>query len=117
MNELSEKDNGEPANDFVELIKKFTEKYPCICDLSDDKIDDGVWSDGPLINNAGNDVTTLGVVFSQVENVIPFVIEIANKNGFVVFDGQIDKIFRPDIVEAVKSKPEQKGFWKKLFGK
>lgn len=81
--------------DFVNLIEKLTEKYPCICDLPDDLVDDGVWSDGPLVNNAGDKITTIGVVYSQVENVIPFVIETANRMGFVVFDGQTGSIARP----------------------
>lgn len=96
MNELHINDNGQPSKDFVDLIKQLTEKYPCICDLPDDKVDDGVWSDGPLINNAGDKITTLGVVYSQVENVIPFVIKTSNNLGFVVFDDQTGLISRPN---------------------
>lgn len=77
LEELSKNDSGNSATDFVELIKKFTATYPCICDLPDDQVGDGVWSDGPLVNNAGENITTLGVVFSQVENVMPFLIEIS----------------------------------------
>ncbi len=95
MENLYNNDSGEHAPDFVELINKLKEKYPCICDLPDDEVDNGVWSDGPLVNNAGKDITTLGVVFSQVENVIPFLIKTANQMGFVVFDGQTGIISRP----------------------
>lgn len=87
----------EQAADFLALIEKLKEKFPCICDLPKDKVDDGVWSDGPLSNNAGKDLTTLGVVFSQVDNVIPFLIKTANENGFVVFDPQTSIISRPEV--------------------
>ncbi|WP_320051677.1 hypothetical protein [uncultured Acetobacteroides sp.] len=108
-------DSGEPSADFVELIKKLTEKFPCICDLPDDEVDDGVWSDGPLVNNAGDRITVLGVVFSQVENVIPFVIETSNRLGFVVFDYQTETISRPSGSVNHSSKPSSKGFWQRLF--
>jgi hypothetical protein len=117
MKELYNNDNGQPSKDFVDLIKKLTEQYPCICDLPHDKVDDGVWSDGPLIDNAGDKITTLGVVYSQVENVIPFVIETSNNLGFVVFDGQTGLISRPDKNTTPNNKPDQKGFWSRLFRK
>jgi hypothetical protein len=112
VKELYDNDNGEASEDFTNLINQLTQKFPCITTLPDDQIDDGVWSDGPLINNAGNNITTLGVVFSQIENVIPFVIETANRNGFVVFDYQSHQIFRPQ-----NSDSDKPSFWSKLFGK
>lgn len=116
IEELYNNDNGQPSRDFVDLIRKLTEKYPCISDLPDDKVDDGVWSDGPLVNNAGDKITTIGVVYSQVENVIPFVIEVSNNLGFVVFDDQTGLIWRPDKNGATSNKPDKKGFWSRLFG-
>ena len=113
------------GQDFLNLIEKLKSKFPCICDLADDKVDDGVWSDGPLSNNAGKDLTTLGVVFSQVETVIPFLINTANENGFIVFDPQTGIISRPKKkslimnLEKEEIKSVKKGlklFWKKLFG-
>lgn len=116
MEELYQNDNGQPSKDFVDLIKKLTEKHPCICDLPDDKLDDGVWCDGPLVNNAGDKITTIGVVYSQVENVIPFIIETSNNLGFVVFDGQTGLISRPCMNMTYKIEPAKKGFWSRLFG-
>jgi hypothetical protein len=62
---LFEKESGPAASDYILLIDQLREKYPCICDLPDDLVDEGVWSDGPLVNNAGKDITTLGVVYSK----------------------------------------------------
>lgn len=94
LEKLQEQETDEQSEDFLDLIEKFKEKFPCICDLSDDEIDAGVWSDGPLSNNAGKNLTTLGIVSSAVETVMPFLVKIANENNFVVFDYQSRKIFR-----------------------
>ncbi|TVZ08100.1 hypothetical protein JM80_0584 [Cellulophaga sp. RHA_52] len=91
--DLREK-NKKPRQDFVTLIQKFTSKYPCISELSDENIDDGIWSDGPLIDNAGHDITILGLTYEKVDEVLPFLINTANENGFVVFDKQTNIIHR-----------------------
>lgn len=36
---------------FRTLHDQLTARYPCLSSLSDDEIDDGVWSDGPLWND------------------------------------------------------------------
>ena len=128
LDSLYEKEDlaTEQGQDFLDLIEKLKAKFPCICDLPDDEVDDGVWSDGPLSNNAGKDLTTLGVVWSQVDNAIPFLIKTANEKGFVVFDSQTGIISRPqsktssvakksDDSNSTNVKP--KSFWDKLFGR
>lgn len=116
----------EQGQDFLDLIEKLKINFPCICDLQDNEVDDGAWSDGPLSNNAGKDLTTLGVVFSQVDNVIPFLIKTANDNDFVVFDPQTGIISRPKSTKALvdnnsnesqTTTEKPKSFWNKLFGK
>lgn len=97
----------EKGKDFLDLIEKLKLKFPCITTLSDDEIDNGVWSDGPLSNNAGKNTTTIGIVFSQVTNVMPFLIKTATENGFVVFDPQTGKISRPrNAKSTVEAKSE-----------
>lgn len=80
--------------DFKKLYNILTEKYPCICDLPDDKIDEGVWSDGPLINNFTYDYICLGLVYSKVKKVLPFIISSVKKLGFVLFDPGNRKIYK-----------------------
>ena len=75
---LKETESNKSATDFIDLINKFLTKYPCICNLTDNELEEGVWSDGPLIDNAGENVTTLGLVNSSVENTLKFVIETSN---------------------------------------
>jgi hypothetical protein len=67
----------EPSPEMRELHRRLTAVFPCICDDSD-----GPWSDGPLINNFGKHAATLGISFSRVEEVLPFVLSTATEMGF-----------------------------------
>jgi hypothetical protein len=87
---------GPQPSVFRQLHDALTVRYPCICTLPDDKVDeDGVWSDGPLWNDFGHRVAVLGVVYSKVEEVLPFLIETAIDLGLTVFDWGGPNIYRP----------------------
>ena len=79
---------------FQELHDRLTAKYPCMCSVPDDQIDDTVWSDGPLINNFGHRAAVLGLSYSRVEEVLPFLVETANALGLAVFDWATETIYR-----------------------
>jgi hypothetical protein len=81
---------------FVTIHDELTARFPCLCEMPDDDIDDRVWSDGPLINNFGEQVAVIGFSYSTVETVLPFVIEVAHKHGATVFDGQTSTVYRPE---------------------
>ena len=88
---------GPPPPVFRDLYDALTDRYPCICTLPDDRIDeDGVWSDGPLWNDFGHRAAVLGVIYSRVEEVLPFLIETANVLGLTVFDWGGPNIYRPE---------------------
>lgn len=72
-----------PSEPMKELHRRLTARFPC---LNDDP--DGPWSDGPLINNFGQRIATLGIVGSRLAEVLPFLIGTANDMGFWVLDGQ-----------------------------
>jgi len=80
---------------FRELHDQLTARYPCICTLPDDQVDDGVWSDGPLWNDFGHRAAVLGITWSRVEEVLPFLIRTANGLGLTVFDWGGPTIYRP----------------------
>lgn len=81
---------------FRELHDKLTARYPCICTLPDETVDeDGVWSDGPLWNDFGHRAAVLGVIYSRAEEVLPFVVKTANDLGLTVFDWGGPTIHRP----------------------
>lgn len=86
---------GERPAVLQELHDRLTARYPCPCSVSDDEVDDTVWSDGPLINNFLHRAAVLGISYGHVDEVIPFLVETANGLGLVVFDWQTDRIYRP----------------------
>jgi hypothetical protein len=71
---------------FKELHDQLTARYPCICTLNDDEVDNRVWSDGPLWNNFGHQAVVLGMVYSRAAEVLPFLVRSANSLGLTVFD-------------------------------
>jgi hypothetical protein len=79
-----------PSPEMAELHKRLTARFPCICED-----ENGPWSDGPLINNFGQGQATLGISYSRVGEVLPFLIETATGMGLHVFDGQDEVIHRP----------------------
>ena len=90
---------GSPPHIFRELHDALTFRFPCISTLPDDTVDElGVWSDGPLWNDFGHRAAVLGIVFSRVEEVLPFLIETALGLGLTVFDWGGPGIFRPEII-------------------
>lgn len=80
---------------FRELHDRLTARFPCICTLPDDQVDDGLWADGPLWNNFGHRAAVLAMVFSTVGEGLPFIVEQANDLGLTVFDWVGPTIFRP----------------------
>jgi len=73
---------------------KLIARYPCLSSLPDDQIDNGIWSDGPLWNNFGHRAAVLGMVYSRVEEVLPFLIETATALDLAVFDWATNRIHR-----------------------
>jgi hypothetical protein len=93
VDDIIEQSGPRPAV-FEALHAKLTSRFPCISSLTDDEIDNGVWSDGPLINNFGHRAAVLGIVYSRVDEVLPFLIETATGLGFSVFDWATERIHR-----------------------
>jgi hypothetical protein len=83
-----------PSPAIQAFIGAITAEYPDIVDLPDDEVDDGVWSDGPLINNASGPLFYFGIAGSFVEDVVPFVSRIAAEQGLVCFDPQVGTCLR-----------------------
>lgn len=98
INEIVEEEMNDDSTkahpEFVELHKALTEKYPCICDLPDDEVDDGVWSDGPLINNFLDRCAVLGITYPNVEKSGSDIFSIILGKGFTIFDYQAESIYK-----------------------
>lgn len=99
-----------PSAQMSELHRRLTSRYPCICDDPD-----GPWSDGPLINNFGHDYATVGIRYSRVEEVLPFLIHTAQQMGFWVLDAQNEALHLPtgSIRRALSLEPAspEKRWW------
>lgn len=83
---------GEVPPVFKQLYEQLTAKYPCLCV---DETADTVWSDGPLWNNFGHRAAVLGMVYSRVDEALPFLVSTANALGLTVFDWVGPAIYRP----------------------
>lgn len=91
---------GEPPQVFRQLHDQLTARYPCICTIPDDKVDEeGVWSDGPLWNDFGHKAAVLGVIYSRADEVLPFLIDTATRLGLTVFDWGGPTIYRPNSLQ------------------
>lgn len=66
---------------FQKLYDRLTAKFPCICSVPDDQVDDTVWSDGPLINNFLHRAAVLGM--SSPKEALPFLIKTTDALGLV----------------------------------
>lgn len=96
---------GPVPSAYHELIDRLTARYPCPCDLPDNEVDDAVWSDGPVRNNAGPLLTHLGISWPRVAEVTPFVVSTAQALGLTVFDPQDAQVHRPPAVTPARPRP------------
>jgi hypothetical protein len=81
---------------FQELHDRLTARYPCLCAVPEEEVDDAVWSDGPLLNNFLHRAAVLGVSYPRVDEVLPFLVQTANALGLIVFDWATGAIHRPN---------------------
>lgn len=80
---------------FRVLHDQLTSKYPFPCDALDNEVDNDIRSDEPVWFEFGHRVAVLGIVYTQVEEVLPFLVKTANALGLTVFDQAGPTIFRP----------------------
>jgi hypothetical protein len=89
-------DDREKAPQLVCLHAELTEIYPCLCSYAedDDDIEISPWADGPMINNFAHEMGMLAISFPRADEVVPFIVETANRLGISVADGQTGEIHR-----------------------
>ncbi len=98
-----EVDQRGPHRVFKRFHRALTARYPCICSLSDEEVDNGVWADGPLINNFGWDFGVVALSFPAVSMALPFVVRTAARYGIFTFDEQINLISRPRLMQRIRA--------------
>lgn len=95
VNPMTDIDVPEVTAIFQEFHDEVTKVFPCLCSLPDEKVDDGVWCDGPLINNFKVKAPVIGFSHSKVEEALPVVGSLALKTGLSVLDWQAGKVYNP----------------------
>ncbi len=81
-----------PAPTMLAFLAELTKRYPDLTELDDEDVDDGVWSDAPLVNNASGPLLYLGIVHSRVDEVVPHIVACATARNLVVFDPQVGRV-------------------------
>ena len=107
-------DPRDKAPALVDLHAALTARYPCLCSYADGDpgMDDSPWADGPMLGNFAHEMGMLAIVFSRVDEVVPFVIAEATARGITVADGQSLEIHRPGASPQKPGKRRGWRFWK-----
>lgn len=84
-----------PSQGMIALVRSFLTFYPDITELSDDQLEEGVWADGPIVNNIVGDTVKLSL---STDDVLPHIVELSNVKGYCVFDLQDDVIYEPLVL-------------------
>jgi hypothetical protein len=81
-----------PTPRITAFVAAVTAKYPDLTDMPDDRVEDGVWADSPLMNNASGPYFYFCIRWSRAEEVSAFVAEVAKELGLVCFDPQSSEL-------------------------
>lgn len=95
INSMTDIDVEEVDGIYKEFHDKVTKIFPCLCSLPDEEVDNGVWCDGPLINNFTVKAPVIGFVYSKVEEALPVVGNLALEMGLSILDWQAGKVYNP----------------------
>jgi hypothetical protein len=80
---------------FEDFLKRITVRYPCLTELRDDQLNQGVWSDAPLRKKLGHRASVFSIS-RRAKQVARFMIEEANALGLCVLNRAAHTIHRPD---------------------
>jgi hypothetical protein len=83
-----------PSAAVRRFVATITAAYPDAASLAPDRADGSVWSDGRLLGNAAGPFVYFGILWTFVEEVVPFVMECAREQGLVCFDAQERALLR-----------------------
>ena len=95
VNPMTEIEVEKIENIYKEFHDKAIQIFPCLCSLSDEEIDNGVWCDGPLINNFTVKAPVIGFAYAKVEEALPVIGNLALDMGLSVLDWQAGKVYNP----------------------
>jgi hypothetical protein len=82
---LESDETFEPHPALVAFCDELLSHWP---DITTDAGDDSPWSDGPLANNITGPLFYFGMSYSQADDAIPWIVQVARRRGLVCFDPQ-----------------------------
>jgi hypothetical protein len=83
----------EPSSALIAFVDDLLARYPDLDELDDDKLDDNVWSDGPLTGNIIGEFINIGILWSRYDVAALFVIEMAKKHQLFCYDPQSENLY------------------------
>ncbi len=87
----------EPHQSVAEFVAALTAQYPQIDDVPEDKIDACPWT---VEFDLSKGHATMPIMWSRVDDVAPFVMELAEKHGLVCYDPQARKVYLPSRLRS-----------------
>ena len=82
----------QPSEKIDAFYQELIEKYPDIDSYSDDEVDECPWS---VEIDVSDGAVVMCMVWSGVEEVAPFVMELAQKHDLACYDPQDGKLYPP----------------------
>lgn len=79
---------------FLEFLERMTARFPCLTELEEGRLADGVWSDAPLRNSLGHRASVFRIASRQKE-VVRCMVEEAQALGLCVLNQASYTIYRP----------------------
>ena len=80
----------QPSEKIDAFYQELIEKYPDIDTYSDDEVDNCPWSAEIDISDGA---VVMNIVWSRVDEVLPFAVKLAAKHSLACYDPQEDKIW------------------------
>jgi hypothetical protein len=77
-----------PSARMTRFVEDLLSTYP---DLTQTR--ETVWSDGPLLENAIGPFINLGIVWAEIDRVMPIVVAVAHAHGLHCYDPQSEKFY------------------------
>jgi hypothetical protein len=101
-------EGGQAPAVFRTMHDRLIARLPDSSSLSDDRVDDSIWSSQPLWTCFGKQVGILNMDYRRVKEALPFIIETARSLGLALIDLSRNQIYRPDGLPGLTLAAEDK---------
>ena len=85
-----------PSDKIDAFYQELTQKFPDIDSYSDDEVDDCPWS---VEIDVSDGAVIMSMVWSRVEELAPYVMELAERHHLACFDPQESRLYLPSSLK------------------